>query len=52
MYPALVVSGAGIKRGVTIGHTSNLDIAPTIAHLLGLEMRNVSGRLLREALAE
>jgi predicted AlkP superfamily pyrophosphatase or phosphodiesterase len=52
MYPALVLSGAGIKKGVTIGHTKNLNIAPTIAHLLGLEMNNVSGKVLRDALTE
>lgn len=52
MYTSLVLSGAGIKQGVTIGHTQNINIAPTIAHLLGLEMKNVSGKVLREALAE
>lgn len=51
MYTSLVLSGAGIKQGVTIGHTQNINIAPTIGHLLGLEMNNVSGKVLREALA-
>lgn len=52
MYTSLVLSGAGIERGVTIGHVRNLDIAPTVARLLGLDMRNVSGRVLEEALAK
>jgi predicted AlkP superfamily pyrophosphatase or phosphodiesterase len=50
MYTSLVLSGAGVKRGVTIGHVSNLDIAPTVARLLGLEMPKMSGRVLSEAL--
>jgi predicted AlkP superfamily pyrophosphatase or phosphodiesterase len=50
MYPMLVLSGAGIKRHVTLPHARNLDITPTIAHLLGLETRNASGKVLQEAL--
>ncbi|MBI1355131.1 MAG: sulfatase-like hydrolase/transferase [Acidobacteria bacterium] len=52
MYTSLALSGAGIKKGVTIGHVRNVDIAPTVARLLGLEMPNVSGRVLEEALAQ
>ena len=51
MYTSLALSGAGIKRGVTIGHVRNMDVAPTIARLLGLEMPPMSGRVLEEALA-
>lgn len=51
MYPALVVSGHGIRRGVQIGHVHNLDVAPTVARLLGLEMAGMAGRPLMEALA-
>jgi predicted AlkP superfamily pyrophosphatase or phosphodiesterase len=50
MYPALVLSGSGIRRRITIGHVRNLDIAPTVAELLGLELANISGRVLKEAL--
>lgn len=50
MYTSLVLSGAGVKKGATIGHVSNLDIAPTVASLLGLEMPEMSGRVLNEAL--
>jgi hypothetical protein len=33
-----------------LGHVRNIDVAPTIATLLGLEMRGVEGRVLREAI--
>lgn len=52
MFPALILSGAGIARGKTIGHVSNLDIAPTIAHLLQIPCNNGPGRILTEALVE
>lgn len=51
MLASLVLSGAGIRRGINISRTKNLDIAPTIARLLGLELKGVSGRVLEEALA-
>ncbi|MEX2302483.1 MAG: ectonucleotide pyrophosphatase/phosphodiesterase [Bryobacterales bacterium] len=50
MYPSLVLAGSGIKKGEIIGHVKQEDIAPTVARLLGLEMSNVSGRVLEEAL--
>jgi hypothetical protein len=51
MYPALVLAGAGIRKGVTIGHTHNRNIAPTIARLLGFEMEGTRGSPIEEALA-
>jgi predicted AlkP superfamily pyrophosphatase or phosphodiesterase len=50
MYPMLVLSGAGVKRGLTLPHARNIDIAPTAARLLGFEMPKTSGRVLEEAL--
>lgn len=50
MFTSLVLSGAGVKKGALLGHVHNLDIAPTIARLLGLEMPPMSGRVLEEAL--
>ncbi len=47
-----VASGAGIKEGVVLDQISATDVAPTIARLLGLEMKNVEGRVLEEILAE
>lgn len=50
MYPALVLSGAGIARGTQLGHVRNVDVAPTIAALLGIEFPGTEGRVLQEAL--
>lgn len=50
MDAVFVASGPGIKRGVKLGLIRNLDVAPTIATLLGLEMKNVEGRVLKEIL--
>ena len=52
MYPTFVISGHKVRRGERIGRIRNHDIAPTIAHLLGLEMKNVEGRVLTETLSE
>ena len=52
MYPALVMSGAGVKRHVTLPHAHNIDIAPTIAHLLGLDLGKVRGKTLLDALSQ
>jgi len=50
MHPALVLSGAGIASSKTLGHVSNVDVAPTIAALLGLDFPNATGRVMRAAL--
>lgn len=50
MRAIFVAAGAGIKKGVTLDHITNLDVAPTIAKLLDLEMKNVDGRVLEEIL--
>ena len=52
MYPALVLSGRGIKRAVRLGHTSNYNVAPTISHLLDLGMTGFTGKVLKEALVQ
>jgi len=49
MYPALILSGAGIAPGRRLGHVRNIDVAPTIAALLGIDLPGVDGRVLREA---
>ena len=48
----LVAWGHGVRRGVQLGTIRNVDVAPTVAALLGLKMENVDGRVLVEALAE
>lgn len=45
-----VASGAGIKPGVRLPRVRNLDVAPTIARLLDLDLRDVDGRVLEEIL--
>jgi len=50
MKAIFIAWGAGIKPGVQMDQISNLDIAPTIAHLLGVEMKTAEGRVLREIL--
>jgi hypothetical protein len=50
MFTSVVLSGRGVRTGARIGHVRSLDIAPTVARLLGLEMKNVEGRVLTEAL--
>lgn len=52
MFPALVLSGRGIQKGKRIGSTHNVDVAPTICHILNIPMRDVEGRVLTEALEE
>ncbi|QOV91827.1 alkaline phosphatase family protein [Humisphaera borealis] len=52
MNAVFVASGRGIKKGGRLGVIENIDIAPTAAHLLGQEMKDVQGKVLKEALAE
>ena len=47
-----IASGRGIKRGATIEDMSTLDLAPTIARLLGLEMKDVEGKVRTDLLTE
>jgi predicted AlkP superfamily pyrophosphatase or phosphodiesterase len=52
MRAALVMSGAGIAKGRQIGNVKNVDIAPTLARLLGAAMPTAAGRVLTEALQQ
>ncbi|HEY6185979.1 MAG TPA: alkaline phosphatase family protein [Terriglobales bacterium] len=47
MQEIFIASGAGIPKGVRLDGISNLDVAPTIAALLGLEMKNVKGHAIQ-----
>jgi len=40
--------GAGIKPGLLLDEIRNVDVAPTIAKILGLEMKDMEGRVLDE----
>jgi predicted AlkP superfamily pyrophosphatase or phosphodiesterase len=44
----LVISGTCIKSGYTLGDVQMVDIAPTMASILGLELDNCDGRSLEE----
>ena len=46
-----IAAGAGIKRGVSLDAVDNVDVAPTIAALLGLDLGTVDGRALGEILS-
>ncbi len=46
MNALFVASGAGIKAGKTLATLENIDVAPTIARLLGVKMENAAGRVL------
>ena len=48
MQSIFIASGAGVRRGIRMGSISNLDVAPTIAALLGLQMREIDGHPLSE----
>lgn len=50
MQAIFIASGAGIKKAVRLTQISNVDIAPTIAELLGLDMKSASGHVIREIL--
>lgn len=41
-----IASGAGVRRGATLGVVDNLDVAPTIAHWLGISLPTATGRPL------
>ena len=49
MDAVFIASGAGI-RPTKFGRIRNLDVGPTAARLLGLELKNVQGRVLTEIL--
>jgi predicted AlkP superfamily pyrophosphatase or phosphodiesterase len=50
MNAVCVLSGAGIRSGVRLKNLENIDIAPTVARLLGLPDFNADGVVLNDAL--
>jgi hypothetical protein len=46
MQAIFIAWGAGIPKGVSLGKITNLDVAPTIAALLGLEMKQAKGHVI------
>jgi predicted AlkP superfamily pyrophosphatase or phosphodiesterase len=47
-----IASGRGITRGTAIDSVDTIDVAPTIARLLGLPLPNADGRALTEILVK
>lgn len=52
MHATFVAAGAGIRSGVKLEQVRNLDVAPTIARLLGVDLPTAQGRVLEEILAD
>jgi len=52
LHATFVVWGAGIKPGARLGEISNIDVAPTIAKLLGLSIPNAEGKVLKQVLSD
>jgi predicted AlkP superfamily pyrophosphatase or phosphodiesterase len=46
MNPIFIASGYGVKPGAPLGTVLNIDIAPTIAKLLGLSLPTAKGKAL------
>lgn len=46
LHPIFIASGYGVRRGVQLGLVSNLDVAPTIARLLGVSLPAAKGKPL------
>lgn len=51
MNALLVLSGAGIRAGETLKSVENIDVAPTIAKLLDVELSGADGKALTAALS-
>jgi hypothetical protein len=50
MLSLFIAAGRGIRPGVKLGVIDNVDLAPTAARLLGIELKDVDGKLLTEIL--
>jgi predicted AlkP superfamily pyrophosphatase or phosphodiesterase len=48
MRAIFIASGAGVRSGGSLGVIRNLDIAPTIARWLGVELEDTTGSPLRD----
>lgn len=52
LHGSFVAAGVGIKAGAKLGTINNTDIAPTIAALLGIQMKEVDGQVLQNLLTK
>ena len=46
LHPIFIASGKGVRKGVQLGLVSNLDLASTIAQLLGVSLPTAKGKPL------
>jgi predicted AlkP superfamily pyrophosphatase or phosphodiesterase len=51
MHAIFVAWGYGIRRGARVDSVRTIDLAPTMAHLLGLEMPNTDGQPISSILS-
>jgi predicted AlkP superfamily pyrophosphatase or phosphodiesterase len=52
MNAAFIAAGAGLGRGVELETIDNIDVAPTVAHLLGVPLPDTDGKILAGALID
>jgi predicted AlkP superfamily pyrophosphatase or phosphodiesterase len=48
MQAIFIASGRDIPKGVQLGGISNLDVAPTVAALLGIELKEAKGHAIEQ----
>ncbi len=51
LHATFVAWGAGIKQGTTLGVVRNIDVAPTVASILGVSMGDTDGKPIAACLA-
>ena len=49
-HTIFMASGKGIKKDVTVSHIDLVDIGPTLAALLGLDLGKTDGHVVKEFL--
>jgi len=52
MNATFIASGAAIRKGETIDVVENIDLSPTIAHLLRVDFKTADGKVVISALKE
>ena len=50
LHTGLILHGAGVRGGASIDRARLIDVAPTVAQLLGIDMKDVEGRVLSDLL--
>jgi predicted AlkP superfamily pyrophosphatase or phosphodiesterase len=52
LQTGFIAAGRGIKKGVVLDSTRLVDVGPTVARLLGVELRDTDGHAIQEILEE